>query len=83
MKKIGPKKLMELDEKIWERLNVNSGSELRQNPKKYKEYQKSVEDALKGTNVTGKTFRVLENENYHTLNETLCKLKKFPKTFCE
>jgi len=83
MTTIGPKKLMEIDRKLWNELNVTSGGALRQNPKKYGMYKKGVENAVKNSKITEKTYRALENENFHTMNMTLCKLKKYPKSLCK
>lgn len=84
VKRLGPKKLMELDNELWKELGVKSGGELRQNPTQYKEYKNKLKEAIKGSSkLSQKTYNELEDNNFHTMNGTLCTLGKYPKSVCK
>ena len=70
-------KLMQLDNKVWDRLDIQSGSQLREIPELYKKYFETITRAIDKSGliakITPEVLRALESENYHTLIEVLQK----------
>ena len=65
--------LKEIDWKIWKKLNAKSGDDIRE---KWDEYLKLVDKHLVN-DINQFNYLLLEDENYHSLNEALEQLGKF------
>lgn len=69
--------LMLMEDSVWEQLGIQSGGELRENPKLYDQYKNAMAEALKGAGISKVPTAVLhelENENFHTLMQLLIEL---------
>ena len=68
-------KLMQIDGKVWDKLHIESGGELRDNKTRWNEYVKVLGQLLKGiAPVSQSTLLKLENENHHSLMQALGQL---------
>jgi len=65
-------RLMLLDNKIWQKHGWQHGGMVDK-----KLYAREIKKAVGKRKFSEKTYDVLENENYHTLNATLGKLGRF------
>ena len=68
------KSLMVMDYKIWDKLNIESGSQLYDDKELQKRYAKEIKmgiDKLGYDQLNEKAFDYLENWNYHALNSAL------------
>jgi hypothetical protein len=73
--------IMKDDNAIWEKLDIDSGSTLQDDPDLRAKYEKAWGKKLKTKRYSKKlypdVYDFLENENYHTVNELLRKLGRF------
>lgn len=66
--------LAKLNDDLWDELNVNSGSELRGNAKKYEMFIEKVNEFLRNkgiVSISRNIYNKLEDNNIHTLNLVL------------
>ena len=68
-------KLMQIDNKVFQKLGVQSGGEIRDSKSKWAQYVKMLGMILKGiAPVSQDTLLKLENENYHNIMQALGQL---------
>ena len=82
-KYLGSKKLINLDKKIREQLNIENDTDIDNNPKLQQKYENTLE--LKVRNklpLSERTFNDLENADLHNTNKVLCKIGKFKSDVC-
>lgn len=73
-KKVTARGLMSLNNKLWDKLGVESGSELRGDAGKFRKFLDAIKKELDKRGVSSasmKTFDRLEEDNYHTMNLAL------------
>ncbi len=63
--------LMKMESSLWEKLGIESGSQLRDDPGLQVKYGKGLLKRLGKKKFDPRVYLVLENENYHTLNRFL------------
>ena len=72
--------LMDLENEIWDRLGINSGGEIMENPQLEAQYQAAMAEALKPYGrVDQSVIDELENENYHQLVKLLTQMQRGKK----
>lgn len=83
-KYLGSKKLIKLDSKIREQLNIENDTNLDNNPKLQQKYENTLELKVRNKHqLSERTFNDLENNDLHIINKVLCKIKKFKTDVCE
>ncbi len=73
-RKVTARGLMSLNNKLWDKLGVESGSELRGDAGKFRKFLDAIKKELDKRGVSSasmKTFDRLEEDNYHTMNLAL------------
>jgi len=60
--------LMQLDNRIWDKLGAKDGGDL---PPKWKEYVQMVKQLVGNKKVSMQVYKELENENHHSLLKAL------------
>lgn len=73
-RKVTARGLMSMNNKLWDKLGVESGSELRGDAGKFRKFLDAIKKELDKRGVSSasmKTFDRLEEDNYHTMNLAL------------
>lgn len=81
---IGSKKMMKIDSKIREQLNISNNDELTNNSRLQQKYENTLELKIRRSfPLSERTFNDLENADLHNTNKVLCKIGKFKTDVCE
>ena len=75
--------LMELDNKLWDKLGITSGSQLDAHPALFQKLTAEVRKAVGSKKFDSGVFDLLENENYHTMNSILEDMGAFKESMKE
>ena len=82
-KYLGSRKLINLDKKIREQLNIENDTDIDNNPKLQQKYENTLELKIRNKfPLSERTFNDLENADLHNTNKVLCKIGKFKSDVC-